>query len=189
MFFSSHKKRARELGQEIQNSLKIPFLGSPHLSIDGGGEFSPPDGFYRDTYIFGMILLLIQLTIQYVEKGSNWSQTKKEEYLMEAFSVLDPNGDQGLQETLVSDVSDMREDAEFKRGSHDAGTLFGVMFGKIKPDDPDPILVEARLRAPEFERISRGLGLSGDANSSLGAAVSDLTIGKHVRQNYLGEQE
>ena len=189
MFFSNHKKRARELGQGIENTLKVPFLGSPHLSIFGGGEFSPPDGFYRDPYILGTIISLAQLTLHLVEKGANWSQTKKGEYLSEAYSVLDPNGDQGLQETLHSDMPSMREDVEFKRGLNDAGTLFGVMFGKIKPDDPDPILVEARLRAPEFERISRGLGLGGDANSGLADAVADLTIRKHIRQNYLGEQE
>ena len=41
----------------------------------------------------------------------------------------------------------LNSNKDFKQGMNDATTVIGVVYGFFKPDDPDPILKEAKKMA------------------------------------------
>ena len=73
---------------------------------------------------------------------------------------------------------------EFLRGSHDVSTIFGVAYGILKPDDPDPILKEARKIESETKIMMAFLPESSE-NSRLAGAVGFLTLFPHIKKKYL----
>ena len=68
IFFNSHKKTGKKIGQSIKEVLHQPFnsLGK-----------SVPDNFYTDHYIYGFINASTTNLMAFVFGGKDWSQQKK----------------------------------------------------------------------------------------------------------------
>ena len=82
IFFNSHKKTGKKIGQSIKEVLHQPFnsLGK-----------SVPDNFYTDHYIYGFINASTTNLMAFVFGGKDWSQQKKGECIMEALLTIDPS--------------------------------------------------------------------------------------------------
>ena len=185
IFFNRHLKIGKEIGKATRKSIIQPFV------VYGKDQnFVPPPEFLTDMYIYGYITGSIGQMIDYAFGGKNWNKQKKGECIMEALKVVDPT--EFLLMFHVENVGGtekilkLNENKEFKRGINDLATAFGVAYGLLKPDDPDPILKAARKLAEGTKSLTSFLGKSNE-RSSLAGAVAALTLHVHIRKKWLNK--
>jgi len=84
------------------------------------------------------------------------------------------------------------KDLEFTKGIREAELAYGTISGRINPNDPDPLLQEARELAKNMRKnagLSSSLAISDSIESfvedSIGGAIMVLTITTHIKANYL----
>ena len=188
IFFNRHLKIGKEIGKATRKSIILPFV------VYGKDQnFVPPPEFLTDMYIYGYITASISNLMDYAFGGKNWNHQKKGECIMEALKVVDPTefllmfhveNVEGTEKILK-----LNENKEFKRGINDLTTIFGVAYGLLKPDDPDPILKSARKLAEGTKSLTSILGKSNDPKvnerSSLAGAVAALTLHVHIKNKWL----
>ena len=125
--------------------------------------------------------------LDFAFNGKDWSPTKKGEYSLEAFNVIDPNGTLWNQLTEVGKNpeihSQLMKNKDYINGAQDGFTYIGIIYNKLKPDDPDPILVKARELAPKLKQQNESLGLF-DGGEHLAGAVYMLTFYKYVKDKW-----
>ena len=80
----------------------------------------------------------------------------------------------------------LNENKEFKRGINDLTTAFGVAYGLLKPDDPDPILKSAKKLAEGTKSLTFFFGQSNERSSLAGAVVA-LTFHAYIRKKWLNK--
>ena len=177
IFFNSHKKTGKKIGQSIKEVLHQPFnsLGK-----------SVPDNLYTDHYIYGFINASTTNLMAFVFGGKDWSQQKKGECIMEALLTIDPSNtlldfhiDNNFDSTKIQALQNSKN---FKQGMNDATTIVGVIYGFLKPDDPDPILQKAKKLADKTESMSAMFGEKGP-NGHLGGVVTSLTLMAYIKKN------
>lgn len=126
------------------------------------------------------------MLIDFAFNGSGWSSTKRGEFYKEAFSIIDPTDSLWKQSIEMGKNpgihSQLMENQDYKNGIQDGTTYIGVLYNKLKPDDPDPILVKARELAPQLEKQNESIGLGG--GDHLGVAVYMLTFYKYVQDKW-----
>ena len=179
IFFNSHKKTGKKIGQSMKEVL--------HMAFKSCG-ISLPDNFYTDEYIYGYINASITNLMTYVFGGKDWSQQKKGECIMEALSTIDPSN--ALLDFHIDNNFDpvkmqaLQNSKNFKQGMNDATTVIGVIYGFLKPDDPDPILQKAKKLAEKTESMSAMFGEKGP-NGHLGGVVSSLTLFAYIKKKFI----
>tara|TARA_A100001011_G_scaffold77870_1_gene80247 strand:- start:389 stop:940 length:552 start_codon:yes stop_codon:yes gene_type:complete len=178
IFFNSHKKTGKKIGQAMRVELNRPFhaLGK-----------SLPDNFYTDEYIYGYINTSITNLMTYVLGGKDWSPQKKGECIIEALTAIDPSNrlldfhvDNSLDPVKLQKLQNSKN---FKQGMNDATTVIGVIYGFLKPDDPDPILQKAKKIAEKTESMSGMFGVKGP-NEHLGGVVTYLTLMAYIKKKF-----
>jgi hypothetical protein len=158
-----------------------------HLAFKSCG-ISQPDNFYTDEYIYGYINASITNLMTYVFGGKDWSHQKKGECIMEALSTIDPSN--ALLDFHIDNNFDpvklqaLQNSKNFKQGMNDATTVIGVIYGFLKPDDPDPILQKAKKLAEKTESMSAMFGEKGP-NGHLGGVVSSLTLFAYIKKKFI----
>ena len=187
--FGKKKRLFTEAAVAIENTFRPHFVMTEYLDK---GEFNPPSGFYRDPYILSFVVNLANFFRVSLLKGKNWSDAKKGDYIIFILNYLDKD----MKDNIVADFGQFlienRFHPETVRGSDDAGSLFGAMFGLLPEDDDNIIVVEARKLADDFQtNIEQTNQLIGEPNVGknvgLMAAIDHLTIKKHIHENYLNE--
>jgi len=179
IFFNSHKKTGKKIGQSMKEVL--------HLAFKGYG-MTLPDNFYTDEYIYGYINASTTNLMTFVFGGKDWSHQKKGECIMEAFSTIDPSN--ALLDFHIDNNFDpvklqaLHSSKNFKQGMNDATTVIGVIYGFLKPDDPDPILQKAKKLAEKTEPTSAMFGEKGP-NGHLGGVVSSLTLFAYIKKKFI----
>ena len=178
IFFNNHKKTGKKIGQSIKEVLHQPFnsLGK-----------SVPDNLYTDHYIYGFINASTTNLMAFVFGGKDWSQQKKGECIMEALLTIDPSNtlldfhiDNNFDSTKIQALQNSKN---FKQGMNDATTIVGVIYGFLKPDDPDPILQKAKKLADKTESMSAMFGEKGP-NGHLGGVVTSLTLMAYIKKKF-----
>ena len=115
----------------------------------------------------------------------------KGESIAEAYIEIDSTGVLlSHYSQLSADLEKMHQlserDKKFKKGTNDAATIVGVMYGMLKPDDPDPILAKARKN---YNKKEHQLPLSfpgpkpENGDPVLAAIVANLTIFEYIKKN------
>ena len=184
IFFNNHKKNGREAAAVLLDLvIKKSFTLTPYFDET---NFIPPNNFYKDKYVRAYISNFIDLLSTFAFNGKSWSKTKRGEYMFEAFSTIDPSNILWKQLTEMSENIDeaikLRNNKDYRQGLEDSTTFLGVTYNKLKHNDPDPILAEARKLAPQLEKQNASLGLgSGD---HLPAAILMLTFVKYVKEKW-----
>ena len=179
IFFNSHKKTGKKIGQSMNEVLHLAFKSC---------RISQPDNFYTDEYIYGYINASITNLMTYVFGGKDWSHQKKGECIMEALSTIDPSN--ALLDFHIDNNFDpvkmqaLQNSKNFKQGMNDATTVIGVIYGFLKPDDPDPILQKAKKLAEKTESMSAMFGEKGP-NGHLGGVVSSLTLFAYIKKKFI----
>ena len=185
IFFNRHLKIGKEIGKATRQSIIQPLV-----AYGKSPNFVPPPEFLTDMYIYGYITGSIGQMIDYAFGGKNWNKQKKGECIMEALKVVDPT--EFLLMFHVENVGGtekilkLNENKEFKRGINDLTTAFGIAYGLLKPDDPDPILKSARKLAEGTKSLTSFLGQSNEKSSLAGAVVA-LTLHVHIRKKWLNK--
>lgn len=186
MFFNSKKKMATEIAVAIENSLRPAFVFTEYLQ---DGQFKPPFGFWTDNYIIGFTHQLAAMFIKFDFGGDRWSPEKKGEVIIRTFEKLCGDDWRQLLNTVRDHAHAENKNQEFERGTNDATTMYLAVTGRLKPDDPDPILAQAKSLAASMHGSGEVLGIESSNASSLGGAISMLTINKHIKEKYLKEEE
>lgn len=190
MFFTNYTDHGHKAGESVQSTWRTCFAGSKYFGPPPQLEFRPPFGFYRDPYVIGATQALMQLFRDYIAKGSSWSFANKGRYVVAVASVLDPSGDQRLMETLQNDLAGISLSSEYRIGLNDGTRLFAAMFGLVKENDADPVIVAAREMAPHSARFNAQIGSKElDANQSLALAVMILTMAKQIKEKFIFRTE
>ena len=171
MFFNTHLKKGRELGVAVRQLMTTASIGTGYFDDAGGFNNPVPEEFFDDLYIRGFILVSCSLLMKFQLGGANWSHQKSGECLAEALQVIDPSGH--LWKKHISLTADDANHPSFDSGRQAATTLFGVVHNKLRPDDPDPLLREAKA----FVEASNG-------QLDLQFAVFKLSIGDYVEENF-----
>ena len=185
IFFNRHLKIGKEIGKAARQSIIQPFV-----AYGKSPNFVPPPEFLTDMYIYGYTTGSIGMMIDYAFSGKNWNKEKKGECIMEALKVVDPT--EFLLMFHVENVDGtekilkLNENKEFKRGINDLATAFGVAYGLLKPDDPDPILKSAKKLAEGTKSLTYFFGQSNERSSLAGAVVA-LTFHAYIRQKWLNK--
>lgn len=186
MFFNSKKKIANEIAVAIENSLRPAFILTEYLQ---DGKFKPPFGFWMDDYIIGFTHQLTALFIKFDFNGDRWPPEKKGEVIIRVFENLCGDDWRQVLNTVRDYAHAENKNQEFIRGTNDAATMYLAVTGRLKPDDPDPILAEAKSLAASMHGTGEALGVESSDSTSLGGAVSMLTINKHIKEKYLEDDE
>ena len=190
MFFSKTKKIASELGPAIENTLKLPFLGSRYFDVSTG-SFNPPLAFFDDPYIRGLVLGLIGNLGVVAFNTSSLSQTQRGRIVIYVWRYL-ADREEGMRISKEVTAEALRKDGadpEFRRGANDAGLLVCAAYGGEDFDDPDPIFQEAKKMAPNLSDSLTELVPGGSASSSLATAFAMLTLHKHIQDHFLDEDD
>ena len=178
MFFSQHVKQGREVGAEGLKLLKNCFEGTRYVQ---GDDFNPPHDLFDDLYIRGYFTSYFGYIKDFAYGGETWSSQRKGEFAQEAMLSIDPSGkflkhhlnmaqsQKNMEETMSS--------REFGEGNNAAITLVGSSYNRLLPDDPDPILAEARTLA---KKLANAAGQDG----ALGAAIVMITIRSYVSSKW-----
>ena len=175
IFFNRHKKTGKDIGKSVRQTVIQPF------QIYGK---EPPDSFFLDDYIYGFVNASVTNLMTYVFGGKDWSLQKKGECIAEAFKTIDILLYEYHLQVLADPerFKDMPNSSKkFKKGMDDATTLVGVSYGFLKPDDPDPVLKNAKKIA-----AATGDLLPGSTNNSkLGGAVLTLTLHDYIKKTFI----
>ena len=174
MFFNSHIKKGREIGAAVQGMLSTACIGT--------GFFDPvapkplPESFFNDAYIRAFTIISCSLLMKYQMGGMNWSQEKSGTCIGEALHVIDPTGH--LWSLHLATSAELVEQPDFINGREAAATVYGVIHGVLRPDDPDPVLAEAKK-----------LVKTSDGMIDLPFAITKLTIIDYIKKKYDGAEE
>jgi hypothetical protein len=182
MFFNKHKKAAKEVGVVVNNLMRVSFAGSSHLKLDG--SFHPPYGLWTDKYIIGFISLFSSLLQQFEYRLDNLSSEKKGEFMLIVFQSVCGDDCQSVIQTYLTNAHPEHQDPEFSRGVDDAATYWGAIAGRLKEDDPSPVLAEAKKIAKGLHEVVGDLGFETSSSGSLGSAVLQLTLQKHIEDKF-----
>lgn len=187
MFFNKNKKIGKQISTAILNSFRPVFMFSEFFDLKSG-VFTPPNGFWKDPYILGFSHAMTGYFIHFDFNGKSIENQKRGEIIIYTFQNL--CGDEWREiVTAANDYAVQKNNSDFQRAYNDASTLVGVIYGILNPKDEDPILVEAKKLAPTLEKGMAGMSESVRPGDALVAAVSMLTIEKHVRTKYLKEKK
>ena len=143
MFFNRHLKQGDEIGEKTLTMLTTATFGT---SLNPNTVFNPPTDFFLDSYVVGFLTSYVGWAIHFGLGGANWSTTKKGECIGRAFAVIDPS--LNLQKGLLKEIP--LEEALHTRGGNDGTTVMAITFGKLRADDEDPKVIEARELAEEM---------------------------------------
>ena len=184
IFFNRHIKQGKEIGRAVKQAILSPFI-----SYGKDKDFVPPPEFFLDEYIYAFITVAIGHMTYYVLGGKDWRPQKKGECMIEALLQIDPTQLLLVHHRQINldaeKVIKITKSKEFLRGSHDVSTIFGVAYGILKPDDPDPILKKARKIASSETEIMMSIVPKSSENSRLAGAVGFLTLFPHIKKKYL----
>lgn len=175
MFFNRHIKQGKEIGELINGNIQSCLVGIK-TGYDENGRYIIPDDFFTDSYICGFIHVYVGLIIDFGLGGSNWSKTKKGECVISALDFIDTNGT--LRRKLIDDIG--RDQYLYQNGTNDAVTVAGLMFGKLKPDDPDAKVIAANSMARELMKTEPTMS----DNEALVAAAVLVTLREYIHQNW-----
>ena len=83
MFFNSHKKSVKEVGNFVKTTFFRPFV----LGVEDNFDLSP---LFFDNYIFGFIITSVGVSLDRYG-AQKWNSTKRGEAIAEAMQIIDPN--------------------------------------------------------------------------------------------------
>ena len=91
--------------------------------------------------------------------------------------------------SIANNAGDSGQNKYFNLGVEHASTTYSAMCGHIKNDDTNPVLLQAKSLVKERRNINIKVPkflktLHKSKNSSIGAAVIELTIKKHIKNKY-----
>lgn len=182
MFFNKHKKAAKEVSVIVGNLIRVAFSGTSHLKADG--EFRPPYGLWMDKYIIGFTFLFSSLLMQFECRLGDLPAHKKGEFMLIVFETVCGADAQLALKIYAENAQPGQQDPEFARGVDDAATYWGASTGNLKEDDPSPILAEAKKIVKVHHDIVGNIGFETSSSGSLGSAVLELTLQKHLKDKY-----
>ena len=186
MFFNRNKKIADQISIAILNNFRVYFAFSDYLKE---GVFTAPEGFYEDEYIVGFIHTCSALHLKADFNSQRMSVTKKGEIVIRIFmNICGENWRDAIQFVKEQSLAS-NPNSEFLRAQEDAVTLLGAVGGFLNPEDENPIFLQAQKDSfivdKALEGMSDFMGLENDENTALVTSIMDLTIGKHIKENYL----
>jgi hypothetical protein len=178
LFFNKKKKIIKALTENIHNTIKPAFIYSPYLDLNTG-KLNVPSAFWTDAYILGFIHTLMALVMERDFKCHNMHPVKKGEIILNIYQNLAK--DSWMQALEKVGTLAQKPSEDFLAGQNDASTFYGSSTGIINKDDKDPVYLEAKQMANSMKDIDF---FGADSNSNLGACVLQLSLHKHIKENY-----
>lgn len=175
MFFRRHIKQGEEIGNLINAMLQSVITGSA-LDNNPYGRFAPPADFFADSYVCGFIHNYAGYAINWGLGGTSWSSKKKGECVITVLKTVDPTG--VLDQSLIGKIE--RDQSLYQQGANDGTTVIGLMYGKLKPDDPDPKVSNAKKLAAELVAT----GAAASQSEALASAALIVTLRQYVQDKW-----
>ena len=187
MVSKSKKEIADLIAGEVLNLFMPAFLSTKYL--DDKHRFTPPANFWADTYIIGFAFRFADLLLTIDFDGEAMMPEEKEEIILLYTPQICGKVWQQVIQTVNQLGTERDKDLEFTKGIREAELAYGTISGRLNPNDPDPLLQEARELAKNMRR-NEGLddaSVISDSiiEDSIGGAIMVLTITTHIKANYL----
>jgi len=150
-----------------------------------------PPNFFNDDYIFGFVTTFGQLCLEFLHGGTKMSVEKRGEYFiayLEALAETCPSGyhlklfywDQ-VEKRSAGRPSAFDTD-HFKSADHAAILIFGAFHGRVKDNENDTVLAEAKEVAASTQSLSALTGLPPSASSNLMIGLTQVTISRRINE-------
>lgn len=170
-FFKRHIKQGEEIGNLINLLLRSTVTGTS-LDRNRNVYSSLPTEFFIDSYVGGFIHSYVGNAIHLGLGGANWSSQKKGECVYRALEVVDPTGT--LNQSLIGQTP--RDQDLYVQGGNDGTTVMGVVYGVLRPDDPDPKVADAHKLSDKLVAT----GSASSAKEALALAVAIVTLREYI---------
>ena len=190
MFFNSHKKNGRLAASMVIQLLRAAATKQLMRSRSTSSPHFPPN-FFNDDYIFGFVTTFGQLCLEFLHGGTKMSVEKRGEYFiayLEAVAETCPSGyhlklfywDQ-VEKRSAGRPSAFDTD-HFKSADHAAILIFGAFHGRVKDNENDTVLAEAKEVAASTQSLNALTGLPPSASSNLMIGLTQVTISRRINE-------
>jgi hypothetical protein len=183
MFFSSYKSAAKEVAQRLRQTIQVGLVNTGD-SFETISNVAIPSSIFKDIYISGFVEGFVMSFLALVYNGRSWTRntTKLGYYFLEIYKNIGMTSESEMFNVkLKTDrnfLIELDKDKLYEKGIQGAQTLVGAALGRLKPNDPDPILIKAKRMAEAMPNI---LG-NETPKSKLCNAIIELTISERLKK-------
>lgn len=183
MFFNAQSRNASNIAETLNALLKKCFERTMFEAALMANLM--PRQLVEDAYILGFFISSGSTINNHVLNKSIPSREKRDEFSLLFLKKFFKN-----EYTIALELGDIysRKESvrfhEFSRGCEDAVSFVGVSYGLLRADDQSAIVQEARVVAAKIGKEFSSAGVDHNEQGDLTAAVTILTLLKHVRRYY-----
>ena len=181
--FNSKKQISNQIAVAISNTFRAS-LGSEF--IDENGDLNAPDKFWSDEYIVGFISVLISLFLKYDFKGDAFSAEKKGEIVNLVLMQLCKKNSAQVHDIFLKNTN--AESDLFKKGGDEGLVVYIAIMGRLKSDSDNPLVKQAKslveMRSEYYSQNAKIFGKENSVQSNISLALIELTLLRHIKENY-----
>ena len=190
-FIYTKKRISDEISVAINNTFRTCFIDKDFVNKDSIVKI--PRNFWQDEYIAGFIFVLISLFIKFQFKGDFFSERKRGEIVN--LTLMKICGEFWRDILNIGSSNMNKESPLYKKGGDEAFIMYHAIAGTLKLDSSIPLIKQAQLLAKDRQKIFLESAKLSDIKIknvdqfTLHLAITELTILKHVNENYLQESD
>lgn len=190
MFFSGHKKNGRLAATMVIQLMRAASAKQLMRTLNPSNAEFPPN-FFNDDYMFGFVSTFGQLCLEFLHGGTKMSAERRGEYLLTYIDVVADTCPSGYHLKLFYWDQIEKRDAgrpstfcteQFKAGDHAALLVFGAFHGRVKDNEHDEVLAEAKKIAASSRSLGAITGLVPTASSNLMAGLVEITLSRRINE-------
>ena len=148
-----------------------------------------PAAAIHDQYIKGFIIYFSAMSIDMVFKGAFWKSKKRMEFLVECWKEIGVSTNdihdflKGMGDPITEHIWD--KDGQYSEGKNAAALVLTSAYGVLNRKElQTDIIIEAQKKAKKMKTISSEANSYAYENSTLSAAICEITIQNHMKKYY-----
>lgn len=185
-FIYTKKRVSDEISVAINNTFRACFNDKDFIT-------KVPRNFWQDEYIAGFIFVLISLFLKFQFKGDFFFERKRGEIVN--LTLMKICGDFWRDILNIGSSNINKESPLYKKGGDEASLMYFAIAGNLNLESSNPLIKQAQLLAKNRQKIFlesaklSNIKIKNVDQFTLHFAITELTIAKHINENYLQESD
>jgi len=185
-FIYTKKRVSDEISVAINNTFRACFNDKDFIT-------KVPRNFWQDEYIAGFIFVLISLFLKFQFKGDFFFERKRGEIVN--LTLMKICGEFWRDILNIGSSNINKESPLYKKGGDEASLMYFAIAGTLNLESSNPLIKQAQLLAKNRRRIFlesaklSNIKIKNVDQFMLHLAITELTIAKHINENYLQESD
>jgi hypothetical protein len=185
-FIYTKKRVSDEISVAINNTFRACFINKDFIT-------KVPRNFWQDEYIAGFIFVLISLFLKFQFKGDFFSERKRGEIVN--LTLMKICGEFWRDILNIGSSNMNKESPLYKKGGDEASLMYFAIAGTLNLESSNPLIKQAQLLAKNRQKIFlesaklSNIKIKNVDQFTLHLAITELTIAKHINENYLQESD